>query len=76
MRRYDPYTAAGVFPGDAWESPASCGPNGGNCVQVNLGAPGVIGLRDSKLSGGPVLVFDDGEWVAFLDAARAGQYDR
>ncbi|HEY0691833.1 MAG TPA: DUF397 domain-containing protein [Kribbella sp.] len=76
MDRYDPATIADVFPTGAWETAGFCGPNGGNCVEVNLGIRGLIGLRDSKLVAGPVLVFDDEEWSAFLDAARSGQFDR
>jgi len=76
VKKYDPFTADRVFPGDAWEVPAFCGPNGGNCVEVNLSAEGVVGIRDGKLVTGPVLVFDDVEWRAFVSSARAGQYDR
>jgi uncharacterized protein DUF397 len=76
MNCYDPATIAGVFPGGAWEAAEFCGPNGGNCVEVNLGMRGLVGLRDSKLATGPVLVFDDEEWSAFLQAARSGQFDR
>ncbi len=77
MQPYDPSTVADLFAGHRWESPGLCGPNGGNCVEVNLGVHGVVGLRDSKLAGGgPVLVFADDEWNAFLEAARAGQFDR
>lgn len=76
MRKYDPAVIGAAFPGDAWETAAFCGPNGGNCVEVNLGTQGLVGLRDSKLAAGPVLVFDDEEWGAFLDAAKSGQFDR
>lgn len=74
MQEYDPWAISDLFPADGWETPAACGPNGGNCVDVNLGTPGFVGLRDSKL--GAVLMFDDAEWEAFLAAARAGQFDR
>jgi hypothetical protein len=76
MREYEPATVAHVFPADGWEASAFCGPNGGNCVQVNLSLDGLVGLRDSKLAHGPVLVFDDDEWNAFLSGARLGQFDR
>jgi hypothetical protein len=61
-----------VLPDNAWRSAEFCGPNGGNCVEVNLGAPGVVGVRDSKAGAGPVLVFGPG-WASFLDATRDGQ---
>jgi hypothetical protein len=76
MKEYDPSTAAAVFTGSGWQRSAFCGPNGGNCVEVNLRSEGLVGLRDGKLAEGPVLVFDDDEWEAFLAGARAGQFDR
>nr|WP_245373809.1 DUF397 domain-containing protein [Crossiella equi] len=65
-----------AFDAGRWERPARCGPNGGNCVEVNLDNPSYVGLRDSKLAHSPVLVFDNQEWGSFLAAARSGQYDR
>ncbi|WP_216214859.1 DUF397 domain-containing protein [Amycolatopsis aidingensis] len=76
MERYDPETVHDAFPKGAWQRPAACGPNNANCVEVNLGAEGKVGLRDTKLPGSPVLVFDDEEWVAFLSSVRSGQFHR
>jgi hypothetical protein len=76
MASYDPATIADVFPADAWKAATFCGPNGGNCVEVNLGTQGLIGLRDSKPATGPVLAFDGAEWAAFLDAAKSGRFVR
>lgn len=76
MSSYDPFAVADSFPPDRWEVPAACGPNGGECIEVNLACQGVVAVRDKKLPAGPVFVFDDAEWRAFLEAARAGQYDR
>ncbi|HEV8556174.1 MAG TPA: DUF397 domain-containing protein [Actinophytocola sp.] len=73
MEGYEPAT---VFPGGAWAAATFCGPNGGNCVEVNLGVRGRVGLRDGKAAGGPVLVFAGEEWDAFLGAARSGRCDR
>ena len=64
------------FPAHAWRRPSACGPNSGNCVEVNLGADGLVGVRDSKLAGSPVLVFDRDEWTGFLAAVRRGEFDR
>jgi hypothetical protein len=36
----------------------------------------VIEVRDSKDRGGPVLRYTVGEWDAFLDGARNGEFDR
>lgn len=75
MENYDPTTTHAFF-SCAWRASALCGPNGGNCVEVNLGTPGLAGLRDSKRAAGSVLVFDGAEWDAFLGAARSGRFDR
>jgi hypothetical protein len=76
MDSYDPATTADALPRGAWKAATSCGPNGGNCVEVNLGARGFAGLRDSKSAAGPVLVFGVGKWRAFLDAAGSGRFYR
>lgn len=44
-----------------------------NCVEV-AAAGGVVGMRDSKDPGGPVLAVTPGGWVAFLAAAKAGRF--
>ncbi|WP_158887671.1 DUF397 domain-containing protein [Amycolatopsis anabasis] len=72
---YDPRTAAGLFDDAAWEKSFASEPNGGNCVEVNTGVAGLVGLRDTKLADSPVFVFDAGEWDAFLIAVKAGQFD-
>jgi Domain of unknown function (DUF397) len=47
----------------------------GGCLQV-AHAAGVIGLRDSKDGGsGPIFVFTEREWSAFLAGARYGEFD-
>lgn len=61
------------FRDDAWESARFCGPNGGNCVEVNLSGRGVVGVRDSKSVTGPVLAFGAAGWGAFLVAAKSGR---
>lgn len=63
------------FPRDGWTSARRCGPNGGNCVEVNLGAGDPIGVRDSKNVDDGVLVFDGPRWRSFLSATRAGRFD-
>jgi hypothetical protein len=73
----DPRTArpAAGFPRLGWRRPSACGPNAGNCVEVNLRADGLVGVRDSKDGSSPVLVFDRAEWSAFLGAVRRGEFD-
>ncbi len=46
-----------------------------NCVEVAI-LPGVVGVRDSKDRGGPVLVFGHGGWRGFVADVRAGRFDR
>ncbi|GLY40987.1 hypothetical protein Amsp01_070100 [Amycolatopsis sp. NBRC 101858] len=72
---YDPNTAVSLFQEAAWEKSFASEPNGGSCVEVNLGREGLIGVRDTKLATSPVFVFDTAEWEAFLVAVKAGQFD-
>lgn len=64
-----PFRGRGAFPVASWRRANRCGPNGGNCVEVNLGAPGAVGVRDSKRGDGPALVFPRPRWADFLAAA-------
>lgn len=48
--------------------------DGGGCVQVRF-AGGEARVRDSKDITGPVLVFNRGEWEAFLLGAFNGEFD-
>jgi hypothetical protein len=48
--------------------------NGNGCVEVRADA-GMVLVRDSKESAGPVLTFTGPEWAAFLDGARDGEFD-
>lgn len=72
---YDPDTAAALFDEAQWAKSFASEPNGGNCVEVNLAGNGLVGVRDTKLTGSPVFVFDAGEWEAFLTGVKAGQFD-
>lgn len=46
--------------------------NGGdnNCVEVADSLPGVVPVRDSKVSGGPTLVVPAGAWAAFVASVK------
>jgi hypothetical protein len=46
----------------------------GECVEV-ASATGHIAVRDSKDPDGPVLLYTRGEFRAFLDGARNGEFD-
>ncbi|MFF7995766.1 DUF397 domain-containing protein [Kitasatospora xanthocidica] len=48
--------------------------NGGNCVEVAPGFPGVMPIRDSKDPNGPALGFAAEAWTAFVAAVRGGEF--
>ncbi|HEY4854951.1 MAG TPA: DUF397 domain-containing protein [Streptosporangiaceae bacterium] len=52
--------------------------SGSNCVEIawHQGAEGVsILVRDSKFPGQEPLVFTPGEWAAFLERVKTGDFD-
>ncbi|WP_045747636.1 DUF397 domain-containing protein [Actinoplanes rectilineatus] len=53
----------------------STGSGDGGCVEVAY-VDGVIGVRDTKDSGsGPILMFNEREWTAFLAGSLAGEFN-
>ncbi|PSK72128.1 DUF397 domain-containing protein [Streptomyces sp. CS149] len=50
----------------AWRSSSYSNQEGGNCVQVADGFPGVVPVRDSKNPTGPALVVPAAAWSAFI----------
>jgi hypothetical protein len=46
----------------------------GQCVEMRR-AGETIEVRDSKHPSGPVLRFTPGEWTAWLDGAKNGEFD-
>jgi hypothetical protein len=61
--------------GAAWRKSTRSGDNGGDCVEVAGNLPDVIAVRDSKDRNGPVLTFSSGEWTAFVEGVKLGQFD-
>jgi len=62
-----------AIPEDSWyKSSRSSGAN--NCVEVAHGQDWMA-VRHSKHHAGPVLVFTDGEWEAFIEGAKLGEFD-
>jgi hypothetical protein len=47
----------------------------GQCVEVADNLTGVVAVRDSKDQTGPALVFTPGEWHAFVEGVKAGEFD-
>jgi hypothetical protein len=64
MREYDLSNAS-------WRKSSHSDGNGGNCVEVADGVPGVVPVRDSKVTGGPVVVVGAVAWTAFVRSVRA-----
>ncbi|MFE2155609.1 DUF397 domain-containing protein [Streptomyces lavendulae] len=48
--------------------------NGGNgdCVEVADGVTGFVPVRDSKVTGGPVLLLSAAAWAPFVEALKGG----
>jgi Domain of unknown function (DUF397) len=57
-----------------WKKSTRSGPYTDNCVEVAF-VDGAIAVRDSKNPTGPVLIFTPGEWDAFVDGAKDGEFD-
>jgi hypothetical protein len=54
------------------KSSYSGGDQGSECVEVGVGVPGVVPVRDSKDPQGPVLAFTPSAWTAFVTSVRDG----
>lgn len=65
MREYDLSDAH-------WRKSSYSDGNGGDCLEVADGVPGVVPVRDSKVGGGPVVVVGASAWAEFIRTARAG----
>ncbi|MEU9289734.1 DUF397 domain-containing protein [Streptomyces sp. NPDC048275] len=59
MREYDLSLAQ-------WRKTTYSDDNGGECLEVADGVPGVIPVRDSKVADGPVLLISALAWTEFI----------
>jgi hypothetical protein len=58
-----------------WIKASASGGQGGQCVQMRP-HEGAVEVRDSKHgNAGPVLGFTKGEFAAWLDGAKRGEFD-
>jgi hypothetical protein len=57
-----------------WRKSRRSGPYSDNCVEVAF-VDGAIAVRDSKNPTGPTLIFTPGEWDAFVEGAKDGEFD-
>lgn len=60
--------------GAAWRKSNRSGPYSDNCVEVAF-VDVAVAVRDSKNPAGPVLLFTHGEWDAFVEGAKDGEFD-
>lgn len=58
--------------GATWRTSSWSGANG-DCVEVALGLPGAVAVRDSKDRVGPAIVVSAQAWQAFLRQAKNGE---
>ncbi|RYJ24900.1 hypothetical protein CU044_4811 [Streptomyces sp. L-9-10] len=45
--------------------------NGGNCVEIGVGIPHTVPVRDSKNPAGPILTASPTSWTVFVAFAKA-----
>jgi hypothetical protein len=57
-----------------WRKSSFSGSASSNCVEVGRLPGGWMAVRDSKDRSGPALLFTPGEWDAFTDGVRAGEF--
>ena len=57
-----------------WVKSSYSAGNGGECVEVAPGFPGLMPVRDSKDPQGPALTFTGGAWTAFVAAVRGDEF--
>lgn len=53
--------------GATWYKSSYSGGQGGNCLEVSDGHPGIAPVRDSKNPSGPKLVFRTESWASFVE---------
>jgi len=59
--------------GAAWRKSSYSNQEGGDCVEVADGFPGVVPVRDSKAPLGPPLVLTDEAWSAFVTGLKVAR---
>ncbi|MFI6651372.1 DUF397 domain-containing protein [Streptomyces sp. NPDC050529] len=54
-----------------WHKSSHSNGDGGNCLEVAEGHPGLVPVRDSKRPHGPALVVSAAAWAPFVEAVKA-----
>ncbi|MFG2627992.1 DUF397 domain-containing protein [Streptomyces sp. NPDC048473] len=49
-----------------WRKSTYSGGDGGDCLEVADGHPGIVPVRDSKVTEGPTVVFRAAAWASFV----------
>ncbi|NJP45465.1 DUF397 domain-containing protein [Actinacidiphila epipremni] len=57
-----------------WRKSSYSDSEGGECVEVADGVPGVVPVRDSKDPQGPALLFPPEAWASFIREVKAGWF--
>ncbi|MBA2951036.1 DUF397 domain-containing protein [Streptomyces himalayensis] len=55
-----------------WRKSSYSNQDGGACVEVADGCPGVVPVRDSKSPTGPILPVSASAWRTFVSAVNSG----
>lgn len=58
----------------SWRKSSYSDGQGGSCVEIAHGFPGLVPVRDSKDPEGPALIFTTDSWAAFVTAIRRGAF--
>ncbi|MGW8064813.1 DUF397 domain-containing protein [Streptomyces ziwulingensis] len=67
MREYDLSNAR-------WTKSSYSNGEGGSCIEVADGVPGVVPVRDSKVAAGPVIVVGSAAWTEFVRTVGAARF--
>ncbi|MFD8549497.1 DUF397 domain-containing protein [Streptomyces sp. NPDC059649] len=59
-----------------WRKSSYTNGDGGDCVEVVDGLPGVVPVRDSKNPDGPAIVFPAAAWSSFVSAVKGATLPR
>ncbi|MFJ7180116.1 DUF397 domain-containing protein [Streptomyces massasporeus] len=68
----DPIAAEAETP-QGWRKSSHSNSEGGSCLEVLDGLPGVP-VRDSKLPGGSTLLFGTAVWSSFISALKGTEF--
>lgn len=63
------------LPEGQWYKSSYSSDNGGNCVETQTTTDGLVAVGDSKDRSQGAFAFGPGEWRAFVESVKAGQFD-